>query len=253
LIDGYLDVFLILAGAFVGSFITASAKAWPDWSQIVSGRSACDKCGQKLSAWELIPMASFIIQRGHCRNCKTAISWLHPVGEGAALLIAISAVIAFDGWATLIAVLFGWALLFGAWVDFRTFLIPDIVSIGLIPAGLVATFFTSGQQAVLMHGLAALAGFATLAIIAVAYRRLRGREGLGMGDAKLLGAGGAWAGLYALPWILAIGAGTTLFIVAIGHVLGRKASADTAVPLGPGLAAGCYLAYSLPALVQQLN
>lgn len=253
MIDGYLDVFLIVAGAFVGSFLTASAKAWPDWMQIVSGRSACDECGQTLSPRELIPIASFIVQRGRCRNCNTAIDWLHPVGEIAALLIAISAVIAFDGWATLMAVLFGWTLLFGALVDIRTFLIPDIVSIGLVPAGLAATYFATGQQAALMHAFAALIGFASLAIIAAAYRYLRGRDGLGLGDAKLLAAGGAWAGLYALPWIVVIGAGATLFVVVIGHVLGRKAHADTAVPLGPGLAAGCYLAYSLPSFVQQLN
>ncbi|GJL97972.1 MAG: type 4 prepilin-like proteins leader peptide-processing enzyme [Hyphobacterium sp.] len=253
MIDGYLDVFLILAGAFVGSFITASAKAWPDWSQIVSGRSACAHCGQKLSPWELIPIVSFIILRGRCRNCKTDISGLHPIGEAAALVIAISAVIAFDGWATLLAVLFGWMLLFGALVDIRTFLIPDVVSVGLIPTGLLVTFFNAGQQAALMHAFAAIIGFASLAIIAVVYRYLRGREGLGMGDAKLLAAGGAWAGLYALPWIVAIGAGATLLIVAIGHVLGRQAHADSAVPLGPGLAAGCYLAYSLPSFVQQLN
>ena len=253
MIDGYLDVFLIIAGAFVGSFITASSKAWPDWMKIVSGRSACDQCGHELAPRELIPIVSFIAQKGRCRTCKSAIGWLHPIGEGVALLIAIGAVVAFDGWSTLVAALFGWTLLFAALVDLRTFLLPDVVSIGLIPAGLIATYIASGQQAALMNALAALFGFATLAIIAAAYRHFRGREGLGMGDAKLLAAGGAWAGLYALPWIVAIGAGATLFIVVIGHILGRKAQADTAVPLGPGLAAGCYLAYSLPSFVQQLN
>jgi len=145
--------------------------------------------------------------------------------------------------------MFGWVLLFAALVDLRTFLLPDVATLGLIPAGLVVAFLNGGLSTVGLNALAALIGFASLALISETYKRLRGREGLGLGDAKLLAAGGAFAGPFALPWIVMTGAGATLLIVLIGHVLGRKASADTAVPLGPGLAAGCYLAYSLPPLI----
>ncbi len=175
---------------------------------------------------------------------------MHPIGEICALAIAIVAVIAFDGATTLAAALFGWVLLFGALVDLRTFLLPDIVTLGLIPAGFGMAYIGGGREALVLAAIAAVAGFASLALIAWIYRRLRGRDGLGIGDAKLLAAGGAWAGPIALPWIVAIGAGATLLIVVIGHFLGRKADAETAVPLGPGLAAGCFLAYSLPDLVQ---
>jgi len=250
LINGFLDVFLLVAGPVMGSFISASSRSWPDWIKITTGRSACDACGRVLSPLELIPVFSFAIQQGKCRTCGTPISWIHPVAELIALAIGIVAVLAFDGGWTLAAAVFGWVLLFGALVDFRTYLLPDIVTLGLIPAGLMISYLSGGLDAVWIHGLAALIGFASLAIIGEIYKRLRGREGLGLGDAKLLAAGGAWAGLYALPWIVMLGAGATLFIVVILHVLGRKAAADTAVPLGPGLAAGCFLAYSLPSLTQ---
>ncbi|PIW31035.1 MAG: hypothetical protein COW29_02815 [Rhodobacterales bacterium CG15_BIG_FIL_POST_REV_8_21_14_020_59_13] len=252
MINGFLDVFLVAASPFIGSFVTASSRSWPDWLRIATGRSSCDACGRRLSPLELIPVVSFLIQRGKCRACCAPVPWVHPVGELVALVIGIFAVLAFDdGW-TLAAAFFGWILLFGALVDIRTFLLPDVVTLGLIPAGLVIACLSGGLDLLWLNSLAALIGFASLAAVSEIYKRLRGREGLGLGDAKLLAAGGAWAGPFALPWIVLLGAGATLFIVLIGHVLGRKATADTAVPLGPGLAAGCYLAYCLPAIIQPL-
>lgn len=252
MINGFLDVFLVAASPFIGSFVTASSRSWPDWLRIATGRSSCDACGRRLSPLELIPVVSFLIQRGKCRACGAPIPWVHPVGELVALVIGIFAVLAFDDGGTLAAALFGWILLFGALVDIRTFLLPDVVTLGLIPAGLAIAYLSGGLDLLWLNSLAALIGFASLAAVSEIYKRLRGREGLGLGDAKLLAAGGAWAGPLALPWIVMLGAGATLFIVLIGHVLGRKATADTAVPLGPGLAAGCYLAYCLPAIIQPL-
>jgi leader peptidase (prepilin peptidase)/N-methyltransferase len=250
LIATFLDVFLIAAGPFVGSFVTASSRAWPDWNRIVKGRSSCDECGRQLRPWELIPIVSYVIQRGRCTACGEPIPRVHPIGEICALVIAIIAVAAFDNGWTLAAALFGWVLLFGALVDLRTFLLPDVVTLGLIPAGLGLAFLDGGLDTFLQAALAAALGLASLGLIAWLYRQLRGRDGLGLGDAKLLAAGGAWTGPFALPWIVAIGAGATLLIVVIAHVFGRKASAETAVPLGPGLAAGCFLAYCLPDLIQ---
>ncbi|WP_421792891.1 prepilin peptidase [Hyphobacterium sp.] len=250
MISGFLEVFLLAAALFVGSFVTAAANAWPDWKQIISGRSGCGECGRRLSLIELIPVVSFLLQRGACRTCGARIWWLHPVGEIFALFIAALSVFVFDGAWSLAGCLFGWILLFGALVDARTFLLPDVVTLGLIPAGLAMSYTSGGQSQLVMSALGAVIGFASLAVLGLVYRWLRGREGLGLGDAKLLAAGGAWAGPYALPWIVTLGAGATLFIVLIRHVLGQKVDATTAVPLGPGLAAGCYLAYCLPYLVR---
>lgn len=247
---GFLDIFLAAGALFIGSFLTAAARAWPDWGQILFSRSSCTACGTRLRPYELIPVASYFLQRGRCRHCEAPIWWLHPFGELAALAIALMAIISFESWQTLAAALFGWILLFGALVDARTFLLPDLVTLGLIPAGLAIAAYNGGSGQFLLHLTAAVAGFVSLAFIGWAYKRIRGREGLGLGDAKLLAAGGAWTGLYALPWIVALGAGATLLILLLGHLLGRPVSTDTAVPLGPGLAAGCYLAYCLPNLVQ---
>ena len=88
-------------------------------------------------------------------------------------------------------------------------------------------------------------GYALFWLIETVYRLIRKRDGLGRGDAKLLAAGGAWCGLLALPWIVAIGAGLTLFGVAIASLFGTKLTRDLALPFGPGLAAGVFIAFLL--------
>lgn len=246
----FLDVFLIAAGTFIGSFITASSRAWPDWKQIATGRSACSECGQKLGPAELIPLVSYLLQRGKCRSCGTAIPVLHPIGEVIALIIPVMAVLAFDGWPALAASLFGWVLLFGALVDARTLLIPDVVSLGLIPPGLALSYWAGGIDGLMLSALAGAIGFTAFIAIRLAHRLLRGQEGLGIGDAKLMAAGGVWAGPFALPWIVLIGAGLTLLYALGLRLLGKEVSGQTQIPLGPGLAAGCYLAYCLPVLMQ---
>lgn len=241
----FVDIFLVAAAPFIGSFVTATAQAWPDWSRTTIARSRCDGCGRALSVGELVPVVSYFVQRGQCRACETRISPLHPAGEAAAFLVAIAAVIATSGWITLIAALLGWTLLFAALVDLRTFLLPDVVTLGLIPVGLAVSYGLGGLDEFVWAAAGAAAGYVILAGIAFLYRLLRGREGLGMGDAKLLAAGGAWCGLVALPWIVAIGAGLTLFGVAIASVFGTRLTRDLALPFGPGLAAGVFLAFLL--------
>jgi leader peptidase (prepilin peptidase)/N-methyltransferase len=244
-IAAILDIFLVAASPFVGSFLTAASRAWPDWNRVVAARSSCDGCGRTLGPLELVPVFSFLFQRGKCRSCGTGIWTLHPVGEAAAIMIAVTGVLATDGWITSLAVLLGWALLFAALVDLRTFLLPDVITLGLIPAGLAVSYGLGGLDELVWATLGAIAGYVILAGIGLLYRLLRGREGLGMGDAKLLAAGGAWCGLLALPWIVAIGAGLTLFGVAIASLFGTRLSRDLALPFGPGLAAGVFFGFLL--------
>lgn len=239
----YSDLFLVAGSLFIGSFLTASSRAWPNWSEILNGRSRCSECGHGLTIAELVPVISFVRQKGQCRHCKTAIWPGHPIGEILALLIALAAVITTNGATTWLAVGLGWVLLFGALVDARTHLLPDFVTLGLIPLGLGASYLTGGGAGLIGATLGVIIGYASLAGLAWAYKNFRGRDGIGMGDAKLLAAGGAWCGAYALPWIVAIGAGGTLVFVAILALLGRNVTGQTAMPFGPGLALGIFIAY----------
>lgn len=140
-------------------------------------------------------------------------------------------------------VLLGGALLALALIDLRTMLLPDALTLPLCAAGLVlalAGVTLPVRDALLGAGI----GYAAIAGIVLLYRRLRGRDGMGLGDAKLLAAGGAWVGWQALPMVLLVAALGTLAVVLV-RTRGRAAR-DLAVPFGPGLAAGIWLAFVLP-------
>lgn len=133
--------------------------------------------------------------------------------------------------------LLGAMLLAIAVVDVRTFRIPDWLSLPLIAAGLARTAFLAPER-LPAHALGAAAGYAALALFGALYFRLRGRDGLGLGDAKLFAGGGAWLGWQPLPAVLAVAAVAGLaFALATG--LGRGAR----IAFGPWLALSIWLAW----------
>ena len=123
----------------------------------------------------------------------------------------------------------GWTLLALGCIDRTSFLLPDVLTLPLLFAGLVVTV-TLQPEALTDHRLAAALGYLAFAGIALAYRRLRGREGLGGGDARLIAAAGAWCGLEALPWI-AVGSAALELLAALGLALtGRTVTSRTRIP-----------------------
>ncbi len=148
-----------------------------------------------------VPIASALVARGKCRSCGARIDPLHWKFELAAAVIGGgSLAIAPDARGAALA-LFCWLLLPSTILDWRYYWLPNRLTATLAVAGLVAGGFLSGVP--LFHRLIGGAtGFGALALVAEAYRRVRSREGLGRGDAKLLGAIGLWTGWAVLPAIL---------------------------------------------------
>lgn len=219
-------------GAIAGSFLATLVMRWPQ-GRGLDGRSACDQCGRTLRAWELVPLVSALVQVGRCRSCEVAISGDHAVVEwGCAIIGAAAFGLARDGGGTAWAV-FGWILLTLAALDARHFWLPDRLTLPLGAIGLAAGGWASGA-ALGERIIGAVAGFFSLWAIGAAYRRLRGREGLGGGDAKLLGAIGAWLGWQALPFVLL--AASLLGLLAA--VIGGDLRGERPVAFGAALAAG---------------
>jgi leader peptidase (prepilin peptidase)/N-methyltransferase len=237
-------VAVLLAAPFVGSFLGLVIDRLPAGRPIVLARSRCDACGVTLGASELVPVVSWLWQRGRCAHCRAGLSAFHPIIELAALAVALSAALVLSGWLLLASCALGWTLLTLAAIDQRHFLLPDTLTLPLIPAGLVVAFAI--EPALLgPHVVGAFAGFTAFALIAFAYRRLRGREGLGLGDAKLLAAAGAWLGWQALPGVVALGALCALTVALARSVTGDRLSATTKIAFGSYLALAFWLVWLL--------
>ena len=194
-----------VAGAIVGSFIATICVRWPQGRQAIAGRSRCDSCNRELSAFELIPIISWLGTRGRCRTCGALISRLHLWVELAAAALGALALVLEPNIHGAALALFWLLLLAPAVLDARHHWLPDPLTMMLAIVGLLIGGFATG--ALFLDRLAGGgAGFVSLWLIALSYRRSRGREGLGAGDPKLLGAIGLWTGGLALPAIVLIAA-----------------------------------------------
>ncbi len=233
----------MLAAPFVGSFLGVVIRRLPDHRPLLLGRSICENCGRALAPWDLVPLVSWLALRGRCRTCRAPIAVFHPAVEIAATLVALSA--AWYGgdpvwmWAGCVL---GWTLLALAWIDWERFRLPDALTLPLVVAGLVATWLLD-RPAIVDHATAAIVGYVGLRLLNAGYRRLRGREGLGAGDAKLFAACGAWAGLAALPTVLLLAALAGLGLAALLWLAGRRLSRTTRLPFGTCLALALWLVW----------
>jgi leader peptidase (prepilin peptidase)/N-methyltransferase len=129
-------------------------------------------------------------------------------------------------------------LMAGSVIDARTLRLPDWVTLSLVAIGLMVSWATHGAPGLASAAVGAACGFAALWMVAALYRRWSGAEGLGLGDAKLLAAAGAWLGPLALAPVVLIASVTALLFLAGRALAGHSASRRTVVPFGPFLSLG---------------
>ena len=211
-------------------------------------RSACPACGHAIPAIENIPVLSWLALRGRCRACQAPISPRYPVVELVAGALAVAAIWRFGaGWTGLAACALLWTLLALAFIDADTQLLPDDLTLPLLWGGLLANLF--GLFVPLASAvIGAIAGYLVLWAVYWLFKLIRGKEGMGYGDFKLLAALGAWLGWPMLPQIVLVSS----VLGAVGGILmivlkGR----DKAVPMpyGPWLAgAGAVALFFGPAI-----
>ena len=189
-----------------------------------------------LEARDLIPVLSYVALRGRCRRCGAGIAPFHWHVELAAVLIPLSAIVAgLANEALWVSCGAGWVLLALAWIDAEWMLLPDVLTLPLLLGGLAATWLLD-PAAMPDRAVASGAGWLVLWAVAVVYRKIRGRDGLGEGDAKLLAGIGAWVGLVGLADVLLGAALAGLGWAGLLRLRGQAMTATTALPFGPFLA-----------------
>lgn len=198
--------------------------------------SHCPACGRPVSAIENIPILSFLVLRGRCRGCGTAISGRYPLVEAlTGLLFAMVAWHFGPGVAAAAGMLFVAALVALTFIDFDTQLLPDDITLPLLWAGLainISGTFTPLSTAV----IGAMAGYLTLWTVYWLFKLITGKEGMGYGDFKLLAAIGAWLGWEVLPLTILLSS-LVGAVVGITLIVASKHGRNIPIPFGPYLAA----------------
>ena len=214
---------------------------------LVVPRSRCPSCGQLITAWQNIPIVSYLLLRGKCANCKKSIAARYPVVEMmTAVLAALCAWRFGAGWEAIMAIVMTLALVPVAVIDADTQLIPDSIVLPLMWIGLAMslfhpmagadTLFIAPQDAI----IGAMAGYLSLWSIYWLFKLVTGKEGMGYGDFKLLAALGAWLGWQHLHIII-------LMSAVVGAVVGltmmafRNHERSVPIPFGPYLAAAGWI------------
>jgi leader peptidase (prepilin peptidase) / N-methyltransferase len=243
----------LLVAPFVGSFLGVLVRGLPATRPVVFRRSVCESCGCVLSPVALLPIVSYLLQGGRCRQCAATIAPMHLAIELAAIGVACwAAWVLPDTTMLWIGCGLGWTLLALGWIDWDNMVLPDVLTLPLLLLGLVATWILApallADRLLADHVGAAVAGYLAFRALEIGYRRLRGRDGLGRGDAKLLAAAGAWVGLQALPLVVLGGALAGLCAALFMRLRGTRVSATTALPFGPGLALALWVVwlYAVP-------
>ncbi|MEY4591679.1 MAG: hypothetical protein RIR18_574 [Pseudomonadota bacterium] len=241
---------IALLGLVLGSFINVvicrlpimlgivETHQHPDRLNLVWPPSQCMACGQRIRWWENVPLLSFWYLRGRSVCCQSPISWRYPAVELSGCLLALFAFsvsgISVQG-LLLLAVSLGLLALF--WIDLDHCLLPDVLTLSILGLGILASFLGYGQAIFSDAVCGAFVGCGSLWGIRDIFQKLTGKEGLGFGDVKLLGAIGAWAGWQHLPDVILIASLLTL-TVAVAQISRGRMQRDAQIPFGPGLVIG---------------
>jgi len=233
-------VIAALFGLVIGSFLNVCIYRLPRDQSVVWPASRCTTCGREIAWYENVPVLSWLALRGRCRTCGERISVMYPIVEAATgALFALTA--AHFGITPLFVVraLFGCAMIVLFVIDLQHQILPNEITVPGIVAGLAASVFLEPGWREALIG--AVAGGGSLWLIASAYRWLRGRDGLGFGDVKMLAMIGAFLGWKAMLLTLVF-ASFTGSLIALLLMAARRADWQSRLPLGTFLAIGAVLA-----------
>jgi leader peptidase (prepilin peptidase)/N-methyltransferase len=238
--NGTLAALLGIFGLAVGSFLNVCIFRLPRQLSVTRPRSRCTTCDRTLAWYENIPVLSWLVLRGRCRTCGERISIAYPLVElvTAALFVAGYQIY---GWTPLLAarLAFACAMVVLFVIDLRHHILPNVITVPGIVIGFVLSLALPPGWRDSLIGL--VAGGGVLFAIAEGYYRLRGIEGLGMGDVKMLSMIGAFLGwkLMLVTLILASFAGS---VIGVGIIALGRGDMKAALPFGTFLAVGALTA-----------
>ncbi len=243
----YIIVFIF--GSIWGSFGNVCINRMPYNISVINGRSHCPSCKKQIRWFDNIPLLSYIILKAKCRDCSANIESKYFIVE---LVSALSFVFIFYLFGftstTILFFILSISFLIIIFIDLKHFIIPNEITYTLIAIGFLKSFDPTLNQYLFPNYINSLigggVGYSIIWIIIFVYKKLRNKEGMGLGDAKLLSALGFWFGWISIPFILFFSS-----IVALGFALpsliNKSKTMSSQIPFGPYLVLGCILYLSL--------
>jgi len=229
-----------LMGLLIGSFMNVCIYRLPRQLSPVRPRSSCTSCGYMLTWYDNIPIGSYLVLRGRCRGCGAPISAMYPIVEAITGLMFLGAYLLYGPSLLLLArLLFGCAMIVLFVIDLQHKLLPNVITLPGIVAGLLLSEVAGPGWLASLIGVAA--GYGSLFLIAEGYYRLRHVEGMGGGDLKMLAMVGAFLG-WKMVFLTALFASFSGTLVGLGLMIAKRKSLQSQLPFGCFLALGAIIA-----------
>ena len=239
----YIIVFIL--GSIWGSFSNVCIHRLPDNKSVSRGRSYCPSCKKQIRWYDNIPIFSYVFLKAKCRDCSAKINVKYLLVE---LICALSFVWFFYlfglSLTTLLFFILSIFFIIIFFIDLKHFIIPNELTFPLMAIGLLKSFDPNLNQYLFPNFLNSLiggvAGYIIIWMIIFIYKRLRNKEGMGLGDAKLLSAIGFWFGWISIPFILFFSSFIAL-VLAIPSLINKSKNLSSQIPFGPYLVLGSVL------------
>ena len=250
----YIAFFII--GSLWGSFSNVCIYRLPNNGNVAKGRSFCPNCKNKIRWFDNIPFFSYLFLKGKCRQCSKPISFQYFIVE---LLSAISFVLIFHIYGasitTLLLLILSIFFIIIFFIDLKHFIIPNVLTFPLMIIGFLKSFDPNLNQTIFPNYINSLIGglfgYSIIWSIIFFYKKIRKKEGMGLGDAKLMAVIGFWFGWVSIPFTIFISS-TVALILVVPSLINQSRKMSSEIPFGPYIIIGCILYVSLSNQIKSL-
>ena len=239
----YIAFFIL--GSLWGSFSNVCIYRLPNSGNVAKGRSFCPDCKNKIKWFDNIPFFSYLFLKGKCRQCSKPISFQYFIVE---LLTAISFVLIFHIYGvsitTLLLLILSIFFIIIFFIDLKHFIIPNVLTFPLMGIGFLKSFDPNLNQTIFPNYINSLIGglfgYSIIWSIIFFYKKIRKKEGMGLGDAKLMAVIGFWFGWISIPFTIFISSAVALVLV-VPSLINQSRKMSSEIPFGPYIIIGCIL------------
>ena len=229
-------IFVLVLGALWGSFANVCIYRLPLEKRVSSGRSFCPKCNKIITWKDNVPIISFLFLKGKCRNCNKKISSQYLTVEVISILLFLSIYYLYGiSITTLLLMILGLSFLIIFFIDFKHYIIPNVLTFSMMLLGFIKSFVPDLHPMFpnyLNSLIGGIFGYGIIWSIIFFYKQVRKKEGMGLGDAKLLSAIGFWFGWFSIPFVIFLSSIIALLSVT-PSLINKSKKFSSQIPFGP--------------------